>query len=107
MKVVVSVEISEVNQNILRSFWEQTNQEGTLKEISDVRELDTKKIEELMDTYGGFDLVIGGSPCNNLAGGNRRSRNGLEGEHSQLFYDYCRILKDVRNKAARMRRGGL
>ncbi|CAA7033152.1 unnamed protein product [Microthlaspi erraticum] len=107
MKVVVSVEISRVNRNILRSFWEQTNQEGTLIEITDVTELKTEEIEDLMERFGGFDLVIGGSPCNNLAGGNRVSRKGLEGEQSQLFYDYCRILKDVRNKEARMRRGGL
>ena len=31
---------------------------------------------------GGFDLVIGGSPCYNLAGSNRYHRDGLEGEHS-------------------------
>ncbi|VVB17554.1 unnamed protein product [Arabis nemorensis] len=85
-----------------------TNQTGTLIEIRNVQELGIHKIEQLMDRYGGFDLVIGGSPCNNLAGGNRRTRNGLEGgAHSSLFYDYCRILDAVRNKAARMRRGGL
>ncbi|KAF3499155.1 hypothetical protein F2Q69_00044843 [Brassica cretica] len=45
-----------------------------------------------MKQFGGFDLVIGGSPCNNLAGGNRVSRSGLEGDQSCLFYEYCRIL---------------
>lgn len=104
MNLVVSVEISEVNRNIFRSFWEQTNQRGDLIEFRNVEELDDHKIEVLMDQYGGFDLVIGGSPCNNLAGANRVSRSGLEGDQSSLFYDYCRILEAVRRKASRMRR---
>ncbi|KAJ4867782.1 DNA (cytosine-5)-methyltransferase DRM1 [Raphanus sativus] len=104
MNLVVSVEISEVNRNIFRSFWEQTNQRGDLIEFTNVEELDDHKIEVLMDQYGGFDLVIGGSPCNNLAGANRVSRSGLEGDQSSLFYDYCRILEAVRRKASRMRR---
>ncbi|XP_013588677.1 PREDICTED: LOW QUALITY PROTEIN: DNA (cytosine-5)-methyltransferase DRM1-like [Brassica oleracea var. oleracea] len=98
MKLVVSGEISEMNRNIFRSFWEQTNQRGDLIEFRDVEELDDHKIEGLMDQYGGFDLVIGGSPCNNLAGANRVSRTGLEGDQSSLFYDYCRILEAVHHK---------
>ncbi|GMJ04252.1 domains rearranged methylase 1 [Hibiscus trionum] len=30
LKVVVSVEISEVNRNIVRSWWQRTDQQGTL-----------------------------------------------------------------------------
>ncbi|XP_010550143.1 PREDICTED: DNA (cytosine-5)-methyltransferase DRM2 [Tarenaya hassleriana] len=104
MKTVVSVEISKVNQDIMRSFWEQTNQKGVLIHFGDVQELTKHKIEELMDRYGGFDLVIGGSPCNNLAGSNRVSRVGLEGKESSLFFEYCRILGVVRDKTRRMRR---
>ncbi|XP_010492372.1 PREDICTED: DNA (cytosine-5)-methyltransferase DRM1-like isoform X3 [Camelina sativa] len=104
MNVVVSVEISDVNRNILSDFWKQTNQRGILREFSDVTKLDNHTIERLMEEYGGFDLVIGGSPCNNLAGGNRISRVGLEGSHSSLFFEYCRILETVRNKSADMRR---
>ncbi|XP_010492275.1 PREDICTED: DNA (cytosine-5)-methyltransferase DRM2-like [Camelina sativa] len=101
MKLVVSVEISKVNRNILKDFWEQTNQTGVLIEFDDVQNLTNDTIEKLMERYGGFDLVIGGSPCNNLAGGNRVSRVGLEGAQSSLFFEYCRILDVVR---ARMRR---
>ncbi|KAG7609202.1 unnamed protein product [Arabidopsis thaliana] len=100
MKLVVSVEISKVNRNILKDFWEQTNQTGELIEFSDIQHLTNDTIEGLMEKYGGFDLVIGGSPCNNLAGGNRVSRVGLEGDQSSLFFEYCRILEVVR---ARMR----
>ncbi|RRT85729.1 hypothetical protein BHE74_00018500 [Ensete ventricosum] len=96
LKTVVSVEISEVNRNILKSWWEQTNQTGTLIELVDVQQLSSDKLEQLINTFGGFDLVVGGSPCNNLTGSNRHHRDGLEGTHSSLFYDYFRILDLVK-----------
>ncbi|GAB2229765.1 hypothetical protein Droror1_Dr00014019 [Drosera rotundifolia] len=96
LKVVVSVEKSEGNRNVVRGWWEQTNQKGTLIDIEDVQQLTGDKLEQLMSAFGGFDLVIGGSPCNNLAGSNRVSRDGLEGKESSLFYDYFRILDLVR-----------
>ncbi|CAK9182518.1 unnamed protein product [Ilex paraguariensis] len=96
LKTVVSVEISEVNRNIVRSWWEQTNQKGTLIDMTDVQELNGDRLEQLIGTFGGFDLVIGGSPCNNLAGSNRHSRDGLEGKESSLFFDYFRILDLVK-----------
>ncbi|URD73956.1 DNA cytosine methyltransferase Zmet3 [Musa troglodytarum] len=96
LKTVVSVEISEVNRNILKSWWKQTNQTGTLIELVDVQQLSGDKLEQLISTFGGFDLVVGGSPCNNLTGSNRHHRDGLEGTHSSLFYDYFRILDLVK-----------
>lgn len=96
MKTVVSVEISEINRNVLRSWWEQTNQTGKLIEFVDVQQVNSDRLEQLISTFGGFDLVIGGSPCNNLAGSNRHSRDGLEGEQSALFYHYFRILDLVK-----------
>ncbi|XP_028754434.1 DNA (cytosine-5)-methyltransferase DRM2-like [Neltuma alba] len=96
LKNVVSVEISEVNRNIIRSWWEQTNQTGNLIEVEDVQEVSADKLERWMASFGGFDLVIGGSPCNNLAGANRVSRTGLEGKDSSLFYEYYRILDQLK-----------
>ncbi|XVE83983.1 hypothetical protein DITRI_Ditri16bG0132500 [Diplodiscus trichospermus] len=96
LKNVVSVEKSEVNRNIVRSWWEQTNQKGTLVDIPDVQELNGDRLEQLMNAFGGFDLVVGGSPCNNLTGSNRYHRDGLEGKESSLFFDYCRILDLVK-----------
>ncbi|KDP46435.1 hypothetical protein JCGZ_10275 [Jatropha curcas] len=96
LKNVVSVEISEVNRNIMRCWWEQTNQSGTLIDIVDVQHLNADRLEQLMNCFGGFDLVVGGSPCNNLAGSNRHHRDGLEGKESSLFFDYCRILDLVK-----------
>ncbi|XP_059655055.1 DNA (cytosine-5)-methyltransferase DRM1A-like [Cornus florida] len=71
LKNVVSVEISEVNRNIVRCWWEQTNQKGNLIDLADVQQLNGDRLEELMNSFGGFDLVVGGSPCNNLAGSKR------------------------------------
>ncbi|XP_041004750.1 DNA (cytosine-5)-methyltransferase DRM2 isoform X4 [Juglans microcarpa x Juglans regia] len=80
LKNVVSVEISEVNRNILRCWWEQTNQKGNLIDLADVQQLNGDRLEQMMSSFGGFDLVVGGSPCNNLAGSNRHHRDGLEGK---------------------------
>lgn len=96
LKNVVSVEISEANRDIVRSWWEQTNQKGNLIHLADVQQLNGDRLEQFMGSFGGFDLIVGGSPCNNLAGSNRVSRDGLEGEHSSLFYDYFRILDIVK-----------
>uniref|UniRef100_A0ACD5Z0H4 Uncharacterized protein n=1 Tax=Avena sativa TaxID=4498 RepID=A0ACD5Z0H4_AVESA len=100
MRTVISVEIDEDNRRILRRWWNQT-QTGTLIEIPDVKSLNDDKIASLVDRFGGFDLVIGGSPCNNLAGSNRHHRDGLEGEHSSLFYHYFNILYAVKSAMAR------
>ena len=46
--------------------------------------------------YKGFDLLIGGSPCQDLCG--MGSGEGLNGEKSRLFYEYARVLKEVKPK---------
>ncbi|KAK9707384.1 hypothetical protein RND81_07G194100 [Saponaria officinalis] len=96
LKTVVSVEISYVNRKILEDWWEQTEQAGRLIHVDDVQKVDHSMISQWITEFGGFDLLIGGSPCNNLAGRNRMSRNGLQGEHSSLFFHYYRILDAVR-----------
>lgn len=45
---------------------------------------------------GEIDLLIGGSPCQNLSiSGDRK---GLEGEKSSLFYEYYRLFNDLHPK---------
>ncbi|XP_037410188.1 DNA (cytosine-5)-methyltransferase DRM2-like [Triticum dicoccoides] len=101
MKTVVSVEIDKASTRIFRHWWDQT-QTGTLIEFDDVKSLTDATVASLVTRFGGFDLVIGGSPCNNLAGCNRYSRDGLEGKESVLFYQYPRILEAVKEAMARM-----
>eukprot|EP00898_Chlorokybus_atmophyticus_P000166 jgi/Chlat1/114/Chrsp1S03088 len=52
-------------------------------------------VARLLQEHGPFDLVIGGSPCNDLSSANRK-REGLSGEQSQLFHDYVRVVNLLR-----------
>ncbi|XP_065848271.1 DNA (cytosine-5)-methyltransferase DRM1-like [Euphorbia lathyris] len=96
LKNVVSVEKSEVNRNLVRSWWQETDQDGNLIDLEDVQDLREDRLEQMIKSFGGFDLIIGGSPCNNLAGNNRLHRDGLEGKESSLFFEYWRILDTVK-----------
>lgn len=44
--------------------------------------------------YKGFDLVMGGFPCTDLSVA-KRGRKGLAGEHSSLFWELVRAIKEV------------
>ena len=51
--------------------------------------------------YKGFDLLIGGSPCQDLSLYKTSSQEGwlgLEGQKSNLFYHYVRALKECKPK---------
>jgi len=48
-------------------------------------------------TIPEFDLLIGGSPCQDLSIA-KNNRKGLEGDRSGLFWEYVRILKEVKPK---------
>jgi DNA (cytosine-5)-methyltransferase 3A len=51
--------------------------------------------------YSGFDLLIGGSPCQDLSLYKTSSQEGwlgLEGNKSNLFYHYVRALKECKPK---------
>lgn len=59
-----------------------------IKHIGDVRGI---------SGYYGVDLLIGGSPCQDLSIA-KKDRKGLDGERSGLFWEYVRILKEVKPK---------
>ena len=46
---------------------------------------------------GDINLLIGGSPCQDLSIA-KKDRKGLEGNRSSLFYEYLRILNEVKPK---------
>ncbi|XP_024197048.1 DNA (cytosine-5)-methyltransferase DRM2 [Rosa chinensis] len=58
MKNVVSVEISEVSRNVVRCWWEQTNQGGNMYHLADVQELNVDFLEPYISSFGGFDLLM-------------------------------------------------
>ena len=60
----------------------------------------TKITEKILDEIMPIDIVIGGSPCQDLSvyKFDRGDAKGLEGSKSSLFYHYERILKYVNPK---------
>lgn len=43
-----------------------------------------------------IDLLIGGSPCQDFSGANKGERLGLAGVKSGLFFEYIRLLREVK-----------
>lgn len=58
-------------------------------QCGDVRTADFKQ-------YYGFDLLLGGSPCQDLSITKSKTREGLEGKNSSLFWCYKRALDEVK-----------
>ena len=82
-------EINKYSIKVTQDNYPDTVQLGGVKNIN---RADINNLPEI-------DLLIGGSPCQNLSKAviNRENYNqGLEGEKSKLFYDYVRILDVVR-----------
>ncbi|KAI1890264.1 hypothetical protein AGOR_G00151930 [Albula goreensis] len=67
--------------------------EGKIMHISDVRSITRKNIAD----WGPFDLLIGGSPCNDLSMVNP-ARKGLFEGTGRLFFEYYRMLTMMRPK---------
>ncbi|XP_076786140.1 DNA (cytosine-5)-methyltransferase 3B isoform X5 [Arvicanthis niloticus] len=67
--------------------------EGQIKYVNDVRKITKKNIEE----WGPFDLVIGGSPCNDLSNVNP-ARKGLYEGTGRLFFEFYHLLNYTRPK---------
>lgn len=66
------------------------------KNYSDIEHIgDVKNINGVQ--FNNIDLLIGGSPCQDLSIA-KRDRKGLTGDRSKLFWEYVRILKEVKPK---------
>ena len=84
---------SEIDKNsiqIAQKNFPDTIQLGNVKTIT----------KDLLSSYMGvveIDLLIGGSPCQDLSIA-KKERKGLAGERSGLFWEYVRILKEVKPK---------
>jgi DNA-cytosine methyltransferase len=80
-----AIEISQKN-------WPEIIQTGNVKNVG----------KQILVSNGFFilpkiDLLIGGSPCQDLSIA-KKDRKGLDGERSGLFWEYVRILKEVKPK---------
>jgi site-specific DNA-cytosine methylase len=57
---------------------------------------DVTKISWNQQKQGTIDLLVGGSPCQNLTTANNLgSNNGLQGKKSGLFFHYCRLFREM------------
>ena len=59
-------------------------------QLGDVKNINLKELPKI-------DLLIGGSPCQDFSKANTKQL-GLQGEKSVLFYEYLRILKELKPK---------
>ncbi|KAI7794380.1 putative DNA methyltransferase dnmt5, partial [Triplophysa rosa] len=69
------------------------NHDGTITHVDDVKSITKDHIKK----WGPFDLLIGGSPCNDLCTVNP-SRKGLYDGTGRLFFEYYRLLNILRPK---------
>lgn len=60
------------------------------EQVGDVTKIKVKDLKYIPD------LIIGGSPCQDLSSANS-IKLGLNGSKSNLFYEYVRILKETKN----------
>lgn len=58
--------------------------------LGDVAGITAERLEEL----GAIDVVIGGTPCQDLSAAGLRA--GLEGDRSSLFYEFARVWREAR-----------
>lgn len=54
-------------------------------------------VDKFFNDLPKIDLLIGGSPCQDLSIA-KKDRKGLDGERSGLFWEYVRILQEVKPK---------
>lgn len=81
-----AAEIKEIGIKVTKDNYPNTIQLG------DVKNLDLSKLPKI-------DLLIGGSPCQNLSItviNNLEHNQGLKGDQSILFYEYVRIFKKLK-----------
>ena len=94
LNCVVSVEESEVNRKVLKRWWVKTEQAGKLKQLPSITKLTTYLLEDLVEEFGGFDLVVGGNYSSCRGGTTTSATMGMD---SSQFHEYVRVVKRVRS----------
>lgn len=90
-------EIDKYAIEVSKKNWPDIEQLGSVKEIR-VRSSEHESLHSSVIERGTkIDLLIGGSPCQDLSIA-KKNRKGLDGNRSSLFWEYVRILREVRPK---------
>ena len=77
---------SEIEPNAIKITMKNYPNTIQLGDVKTVKGEDLPKI----------DLLIGGSPCQDLSSIKSTSRKGLNGEKSRLFWEFVRVLKETK-----------
>lgn len=78
---------SEIKEEALKVTTDNYPQD-IINRLGDITKLDTSNLPKI-------DLLIGGFPCTDLSSANK-DRLGLKGKKSGLFYEYLRVLEEVK-----------
>ncbi|XP_051961425.1 DNA (cytosine-5)-methyltransferase 3B-like [Xyrauchen texanus] len=88
VEIYVASEVDEESVTV-----SMVNHEGKITNVDDVRRI----TKDHMNKWGPFDLLIGGSPCNDLSIVNP-ARKGLFEGTGRLFFEYYRLLSIMKPK---------
>ncbi|KAL5541453.1 hypothetical protein UlMin_009163 [Ulmus minor] len=98
LKGVVSVESSVTKRTILKRWWQSSRQSGELMQLEDVQRLTSRRLEDLIKKFGGFDLVICQNPCTQFSSSRGNpDANSITGFDFSLFCEFVRVLQRVRS----------
>lgn len=96
VEVYYASEIDKYAIQVSKKNWLDIIHIGDVRNIQNNIGLETGK-EDNSFRLENIDLLIGGSPCQDLSIA-KKDRKGLGGERSGLFWEYVRILKEVKPK---------
>ncbi|KAG9136742.1 hypothetical protein Leryth_004513, partial [Lithospermum erythrorhizon] len=94
LKGVVSIEPSETNRRILKRWWKHSSQSGELVQIDGIQMLSSSKLENLLQKFGGFDLVICQNPP--LQSSNSSKAPLDDNFDFSSFCEFVRVIQRVR-----------
>lgn len=95
---------SEIDKNaiaISKVNWPDIKHVGS---ITDIRVAENGRLTykeqngvilNVSDNFKPFDLIMGGSPCQDLSIIKSKTRKSLDGEKSNLFYEFVRLVKEL------------
>jgi DNA (cytosine-5)-methyltransferase 3A len=82
---------SEIDKNAIKIL---NNNYSDIINLGSVTEITEEQLKEI----GDIDLLIGGSPCQDLSRMKAEKGKGLDGDKSSLYYEYLRVLNFVKPK---------
>lgn len=91
VEVYYASEIDKYAEQISRKNWGDIIHFGSVTDVSGLTNTDKPFYA------GSIDIMIGGSPCQDLSIA-KKNRKGLDGERSGLFWEYVRILNEIKPK---------